>query len=473
MSAVSQLFWTARFAYDTLVHVDEKGQINPQLATAWEQTTTEVKLTIKDGVTCSDGSPFTAETAAANINFIADPENASPLLGAFLPAGVTAQADGSTLTLTLGEPAPFVVHGLADIYMVCDAGLADRSTLAGSTNGTGPYVLTEAVPGDHYNLELRSGYTWGPNGATTAEKGLPAEVVIRIIENETTVANMLINKELNAALIFGAEGDRLESAGLTATGTTSIVGQMWYNHAADHLTSDPAVRQALAQSVDLAQLRQVLTSGNGVAPTTFTVSLPQGCPGDSIGPAMPEFDVEAAKAKLEAAGWKAGSDGVRVKDGKPLTLTFLADNQLGDGATAAAEFAVAAWAEAGIKVEHQLLPQDQLASILFGSGAWDIVWEPVNTSNPDQIVGFVSGPSLADGGSNFASIDNAAYKAKVAEAIQQPGAAGCTDWLAAETELIKATDVTVFANNVVNLWTQGAKVERVSSLIPTSIRMGE
>ncbi len=36
--------------------------------------------------------------------------------------------------------------------------------------GTGPYELTEAVPGDHYTYQIRDGYTWGPNGATTVRR---------------------------------------------------------------------------------------------------------------------------------------------------------------------------------------------------------------------------------------------------------------------------------------------------------------
>ena len=47
--------------------------------------------------------------------------------------------------------------------------------------GTGPYELTEAVPGDHYTYQIRDGYTWGPNGATTAEEGMPDTVVMKIV----------------------------------------------------------------------------------------------------------------------------------------------------------------------------------------------------------------------------------------------------------------------------------------------------
>ncbi len=51
--------------------------------------------------------------------------------------------------------------------------MADRASLASATSGTGPYVLTEAAPGDHYTYAVRDGYAWGPDGATTDTEGMP------------------------------------------------------------------------------------------------------------------------------------------------------------------------------------------------------------------------------------------------------------------------------------------------------------
>ena len=42
-------------------------------------------------------------------------------------------------------------------------------------------------------------------------------------------------------------------------------------------------------------------------------------------PAIVKFDPEAAKQKLDEAGWKLGSDGVREKDGKKLNLRLQID----------------------------------------------------------------------------------------------------------------------------------------------------
>ena len=83
--------------------------------------------------------------------------------------------------------------------------MADRATLASATVGTGPYVLSEAAPGDHYTYTIRDGYTWGPNGATTATAGMPGTVVLRIVENPATAANLLLTGDVNAAAVIGPD----------------------------------------------------------------------------------------------------------------------------------------------------------------------------------------------------------------------------------------------------------------------------
>lgn len=471
-SAVSSVLGMSRLAYDTIVAVDpESTEVVPSLASEWSVEGTTATFTLRDDVTCADGAPFTAETAAANLEYVADPANESPYLGAFLPAGVTARADGDTLTLELAGPAPFLLEGLSSLAMVCDSGLEDRGTLADGTAGTGPFVLEEAAPDDHYTYAVRDGYAWGPDGATTQEPGTPATVNVRIVANETTSANLLLSGEINAAQVIGPDTERLEAAGLYTTESAAVLGEQWYNHADGHVTADPAVRAALARSLDLAELQQVLTSGKGTPPTTFATVSPAACTGDSISAALPAHDPEAAAAALDDAGWTLGDDGVRTKDGEPLTLTFLHDTALGTGGASAAELATAAWTELGVDVQATGRNTTELSEILFGTGAWDVAWEPINVSSPDQLVGFLSGPSPADGGTNFAAIDNGEYTAAVGEATTMLGAEGCDTWLAAETALVEATDVTPFANSVVTMYGNGAEFLSTGSIVPTSIRV--
>ena len=459
MAAGSALFTMSQLAYDSLVSVNaESGAIESQLATDWTVDGTKVSFTLTDGVTCADGSALTPTVVADNIAFVADPKNQSPFLGTFLPVGAKAVADDAagTVTLKLAAPAPFVLNGLASLPIVCQAGLDDRKSLAQGTAGTGPFELTEAAPGEQYTYQVRDDYTWGPNGATTAEEGTPATIVMKIVQNETTSANLLLSGDLNAASIIGPDAERLDKSGLFSAKTPALLGEQWYNHAEGRATSDPDVRMALTQALDLGELQNVLTSGKGTPATTLTTLEPTACPGDSVSGSVPATDTEAAKAVLDAAG--------------PLELTFLYSSGGGSGVAAAAELAVQQWEALGIKVTAKGQDDTALTGTIFGAGDWDIAWVPLNVNSPDQVVPFLSGPAAPDG-TNFSAIENADYDAGVKKASAMNGTDGCTTWLEAESALFAAADIVPFANNVVQTFGAGAEFETPGQLVPTSIRM--
>jgi peptide/nickel transport system substrate-binding protein len=473
MGLGTTLFTVTQFAYDPLVSVDGKtGEVRSGLAKKWQVDGTTVTLTLADGITCSDGTALSASAVADSLDFVADPNNKSPFLGIMLPAGAKAKGDDATrvVTLTLAAPAPFVLNGLAALPIVCPSGMSSRGSLKAATAGTGPYKLTEAAPGDHYTYALRDGYTWGPDGATTATKGMPKTVVVKVVENEATAANLLLSGGLSAAQIAGPDAQRLEAAKLFAAETPGLAGEQWYNHAAGRPAADAKVRKALTQALDLGQLRKVLTSGQGAAATTLAASEPIACPGDSVSGALPPHDVQAAGALLDEAGWVKGGDGRRTKAGKPLTLTLLYENIGGSSGDAAAELAVAQWKAVGVEATAKSQNETTLNSTLFSGGDWDVAWVTLNVSTPDNLVPFLSGPA-APQGNNFSAISDPQYDQAVQAAMRTTGTAGCRDWLAAESGLIAKADLVPFANKVVRTFGKAAEFRTPGQLIPTSIRM--
>jgi peptide/nickel transport system substrate-binding protein len=426
---------------------------------------------IKSGITCSDGSKFTAKTVVANLRFVEKPANKSPLLGVFVPAGITASAKGSTVTLKLSSPAPFLLSSISSLPMVCQKGLANRKMLKSKTDGTGPYVLSQASPDSQYVYTVRKGYTWGPNGAKTSAKGTPAKIVVKIIPNETTAANELLAGQLNAAQIIGADRTRLKAAGLKAASSNLITGEQWYNEASGHITADPKVRLALTEALNLTQLRKVITSNLGGPATQLAVVPPVGCTGNSVKGNVPATNVAKAKSILAADGWKAGSNGILAKNGQQLSLSMLYDTALGTGGDAAAELAAQEWKAIGVQVTTTSQPETQMSAAMFGTGDWDIVWEPLNVNTPAQLVPFLSGPTPAQQGTNFASISNATYSADVAKAMKKSGSSGCTDWHAAEAALFKAADAVPFANSLTPTFMKGATLQQAGDILPTTIRM--
>lgn len=87
------------------------------------------------------------------------------------------------------------------------------------------------------------------------------------------------------------------------------------------ITSDPAVRKAIAMGIDKDSFVETLLNGNGfpavgVFPASFTFG------GDAV--TTETYDPEGAMELLERAGWTdTDGDGIREKDGKDLVLRWL------------------------------------------------------------------------------------------------------------------------------------------------------
>lgn len=450
-----------RFLYDSLINIDQDGQEQAGLAATWTGDASKVTYTLRQGITCSDGSPLTASDVAKNITFVGDPANKSPRIGVYVPPGAKAVGDDAagTVTVTVAAPDAFLARNVGGLPIVCAKGMADRGTLKSGADGTGPYTLTEAVPDDHYTLTRRDGYTWGPSAQGTDYDadvtGRPAKVVIKVVGNETTAANLLLAGQVNEATVIGPDRQRLEAKKLFVRQYVQPLGELWFNQKPGLPTADEAVRKALVQGVDLKELLAVTTSGTGKAPTSLVTDGP--CDADTVSGNLPAQDVQAAKSVL------AGQD---------IKITLYYPSSLGAGLQAGAELLNKDWSALGVKVTLKAMTQAQAGSVIVGGqGEWTATILPIGVSLPTQIVSFLSGPTPPNG-TNFAFLKNSAYEAAVKQASAQSGAAGCENWTAAQKALLQQLDVIPFADSTVPLFGNGAAFEiSQGSVTPTSIRM--
>jgi peptide/nickel transport system substrate-binding protein len=430
-----------QYTYDYLVTVDADGKLAPGIAERWTQTPKQVTFTLKDGVTCVDGSAVTATTVKRNLDSVKDPKLQSSLLGIVVPDAqysVTADDAARTVTIRLAKPFGLLVPSLQLLPIVCGSGLEDRSGLTKGASGSGPYKMTEAVPGDHYTLTRRDGYTWGPAGGTTATAGMPANVQLRVVANPTTTANLMLSGEVSAAPLNGAEAKRLTGAGLRSARFPATSAFTFYNEAAGHPGADATVRRALTMAIPRAELAKVLYNGSSpVARGILSSKL--ACDDASLGGGVPSGSVEAAAALLDQAGWKAGPDGVRVKGGKRLELTAPYANDLA-GYGAGVELLATTWKQLGVALKPKPMAADAAVGAAF-TDAWDVlpVFE-VGVNLPSQFVPFVSGPAPKQG-QNFPHVANARYTTLAKQALARTAAAGCGLWLAAERTLVSRADV--------------------------------
>ena len=126
-----------RPVYESLFEEDSDGATRSLLATAYKVGGREVTITLRQGISFSNGEPFNAEAAAANINRAVKLD-----IIAGLKSVESAEAvDEHTLRITLREFDPSIIDSLCYTggMMIAPAAMADPA-LDRNPIGTGPYV---------------------------------------------------------------------------------------------------------------------------------------------------------------------------------------------------------------------------------------------------------------------------------------------------------------------------------------------
>lgn len=468
--------WLFKFLYEPLVTRGQDGSIQPGLATKFKFDGTVATFTINDKATCSDGTKITPSVIAKSFAYVKNPANPSTVIGAVLPdRNFTYVADDatSTFTLTLASPFSLLMSSLSFMPMVCGAAADNPKSLVSISSGTGPYTLKTATPNSEYVLSLRDGYTWGAKGAVEkAPKGTPTTVVYKIVDNETTAANLLASGAVNAAVVNGQDRTRLVAAGATEKAYTSGGVVMSFNEAATRITSDKNVRLALTMAIDRDAVAKTVTQGLlPKAGTSVSAANPQVCDDSAAAKSIPKKDIAAAKKLLDDAGWKAGADGVRVKDGKPLSL-MTGYSTATPGAAAAAELIASYWKAIGVTAVITPLSQADYTLRVFSTGDYDVMpVEQFSNPFPSTLTGLFGGP-FPPAGTNAGHVDNADYKAAIVSARASGDNSGCKFWTEASKALFTSADVIPMAAWPTNWVTKGAVMDTLGGRpLATSIRM--
>jgi peptide/nickel transport system substrate-binding protein len=469
------IFGYAALAYDSLVNLQPTGKFVSGLAQRWTISVNSATFTLRPDVTCSDGAPLTASQVAADLTYLGNAKNQSPLYGTVVPT-VPFKATGDdgtrTVKVVMTKPFGFLLNSIGLTPIMCAKGLANPKLLKSASDGTGPFVLSKVIPGQSYTFTARNGYRWGPAGAATSAPGTPAKVVLRTISNQTTAANLLLSGELNFAQISGQDQQRLVAQGLDKLEVQGPGAWLWFNQIGGRPAADKRVRQALVQTLDLDQVIKVSTNGAGGASTGLIALEPKPCAGNTVAGLLPRHDVAAAAALLDEAGWAKGADGLRRKSGKPLTIDlhyFPAPSVLNKPT---AELLDQQWKALGVKVKLTSDNARGLNQVMFQTSNYDVYLEGFGASLPTQMVAYLSGPTPPKG-TNLAGIHNQDYKRLSTKAATMITPAACTYWDQAEQALYRNLDVAPISNraHLYFLKNAEAKVNPFSFPIPTSIRV--
>jgi len=298
---------------------------------------------------------------------------------------------------------------------------------------------------------------------------VPDSVVMKIIDTESTAANLILSNEANAAVINGPDLTRVTAAGATAKAYVSGGVVYEFNEAAGRVTSDKAVRTALTQLLNRADVATAVTQGIfKTAGTSISAAQPQICNDESAASSIPKYDASAAASTLTAAGYAKGSDGYYAKGGVTLTVD-LGYSTATPGAAAATQLMADAWNKGGIKTTITPHAQAEYTQIVFTTGAYDVMLSQFANPFPSTLISLLQSAAATNAG----KIKNAAYDTAVAAAqVATTPEAACAQWTAASKAVFESVDMIPVSQWPSNWVTKGAVMDTLGGRpIAESIRM--
>jgi peptide/nickel transport system substrate-binding protein len=302
---------TQILVYNGLVEIDSQFRQTPGLAESWEMSPDGLTWTfhLRKNVRFHDGQPWNAPAALANFKRLDGYPGLSDTASVDTP-------DDYTLVFHMKQPTYNLSSNLARtmMSMVSPAAINPDGSLSGAV-GSGPYKLVKWDRNVEYVFEANDDF-WG--GKPNLRK-----ITFKVITDAQARASALESGEIDMmsgyqslAAVKRLMNDSRFQIIKKVQNTSALI---FYNINRAPLDS-LAVREAIGHALDLPSMINNLLPSLASPPEGFF----SPAYGDLVSPTVrnPQFDPARARALLEEQGWIRGSDGIRRKDGTPLTITL-------------------------------------------------------------------------------------------------------------------------------------------------------
>ncbi|WP_406260014.1 ABC transporter substrate-binding protein [Actinacidiphila glaucinigra] len=412
--------------YPTLDTVEQDGTVKPYLADSW--TTSGDKLTwtfkIHKGLKWSDGKPITAEDAAWTFNLIMTNSTAATANGSLVGnfASVTAP-DDTTLVVRSKKPQATMlsvsipVSGIPIVPKhIWESHVKDLKTYKNDSYpivGYGPWTLTDYKPEQYVKFDANKDFLLGApkydHMIQQAFKNTDAAVAALRSGQLDYVGGLNPTqykalKGQSGIKAFEAVGNRWNGIEVNGGARTRDGKKIGTGHPA---LGDVKVREALALAIDRATIVKKVRDGLAQVGASY---LPPSLPQYAWQPSESEkfgFDPAKANSTLDEAGYKKGSDGIRVdpKSGRKLEFR-LGIHSDDDGDAKVSTYLTGWFKEIGVKADIQAMSSSKLNADL-AKGDWDILMDSWSTGpDPTYLLGIQTCSALPDSKGEGGSTDS-------------------------------------------------------------------
>jgi len=332
----------------TLLRYDSTLTPRPYYARQWSwgDTGRTLTLSLVPGLRWQDGVPTTARDAAFTFLAARDPATGFPRAADLATLDTAIAVDDTTLVLHFTRAPPRLPALLAELPIVPAHILAGipRASMRGASFdaapiGNGPFRFAGRRRG--------ASWTFVRNDDFPASLGGPPRLrglVIAVVDEATTKFAGLASGELDMAGIaptMAALASR--DATLRVLTYPILFGEGLFFNTTRPPFEDARVRLAVARSINRPRIVEIALAGFG---TPASTPVPPESPLAWRG-APPQRDTALADSLLDAAGWRRGPGGVRVRNGHRLSVELLT---VGTGDNIAEQLVQADLAARGIQV---------------------------------------------------------------------------------------------------------------------------
>lgn len=408
------LYVTRQLVDSLLYQNPETNELEPWLATEYSSNDDATVFTfeLRDDVTFSDGTPFTAENVKKTFDDIIVAGALTQAVSLLIGYQETVVVDDDTVEVHFSTPNAAFPNSTASVAL----GIVGASTIevpfeeradGKSVVGTGPFTVESYTKDVETVLTARDDYAWAPEALGNDGDPYLDTVTFQVVPEASVRTGSLSSGSVD--VVGGVQPTDVEllegeDFPLISRGNPGISFGIAFN---EDNVSDPAVREAIASAINAEEVRDTALNDLFAVGTSVLAKTTPSWAGQS---SFYTFDPDHAAEVLDEAGWKEGSDGIREKDGEPLSLRLAWVANFGPNQTSV-ELIQQQLKEVGIDIE---LVSGTVPELLerFKSGDFDLSWG--NSSRAD---GDVLRTSFSSAASNNYRINDPELEALLQEQL--------------------------------------------------------